>query len=604
MIRLLRRPLAVLAAFILSLLLLPLAQAVESMPVYPRLDGGNRKAPSAPQFVYKESFADVLASTWSGEWERLQLGTGMANSQSAGNGVITSGTTANSETVLRLRQSFAGAVSVRGKVTLSQRIANNNFFVELVDLIGDGLDCTINSAISITVRLPAGYPLMSSADVGKSFTVGVISGAAGIPGRYAIASVDTTGRLVNLTVAGWPVSGSCTLSAWGLNSYRMLYTSTTATNVAFDSYRMGWGSGDSTLTINTTASGHLFNLVAEDVSASYLDTTTNSLSWTQRGQRTDDLPDNGTPMVLQIRALNGTSNPATTTTFTLGFLTVERFDAQQVMVTGQKALGGAQGIPAVTIASNSATNQSTNVAQINGVTPLMGNGTTGTGSLRVTLASDTTSNTNPLLVNQSQVNGVAMLTGNGVTGTGSVRVTLASDTTANSNPFLVVGSAAHSAGSVGSPVRVGGRVQTAADTTLAAGDASDLWLTTGGAQVVKQWAIPEMDWQYAAAASGIVNTTTAVTIKTAAAAGIRNYITSIQVMAEAVGTATELAIRDGAAGTVIWRTKIGTAGIPSGQTYTFSSPLKGTAATLLEVVTLSATVTGAVYVNCQGYTAP
>ena len=35
-------------------------------------------------------------------------------------------------------------------------------------------------------------------------------------------------------------------------------------------------------------------------------------------------------------------------------------------------------------------NQSVNVAQINGVTPLMGNGTTGTGSQRVTIASDNT----------------------------------------------------------------------------------------------------------------------------------------------------------------------------------------------------------------------
>lgn len=77
-----------------------------------------------------------------------------------------------------------------------------------------------------------------------------------------------------------------------------------------------------------------------------------------------------------------------------------------------------------------AANQSVNAAQINGITPLMGNGVTGTGSLRVTLASDTTSNTNPLLINQSQVNGVAMLAGNGVTGTGAQRVTIASDNTA------------------------------------------------------------------------------------------------------------------------------------------------------------------------------
>ncbi len=50
----------------------------------------------------------------------------------------------------------------------------------------------------------------------------------------------------------------------------------------------------------------------------------------------------------------------------------------------------------VTLAAGSATigslaaNQSVNVAQINGVTPLMGNGTTGAGSQRVTIASDNT----------------------------------------------------------------------------------------------------------------------------------------------------------------------------------------------------------------------
>lgn len=43
-------------------------------------------------------------------------------------------------------------------------------------------------------------------------------------------------------------------------------------------------------------------------------------------------------------------------------------------------------------------NQSVNVAQINAVTPLMGNGVTGTGSQRVTIASDNTANSNPWLV--------------------------------------------------------------------------------------------------------------------------------------------------------------------------------------------------------------
>lgn len=114
-----------------------------------------------------------------------------------------------------------------------------------------------------------------------------------------------------------------------------------------------------------------------------------------------------------------------------------------------------------------AANQSVNTAQINGIAPLMGNGITGTGSQRVTIASDNTafpvnstltaettkvigtiniaaSQTvglvagtavvGALIANQSintaQINGVAPLMGNGVTGTGSQRVTIASDNTA------------------------------------------------------------------------------------------------------------------------------------------------------------------------------
>lgn len=124
-----------------------------------------------------------------------------------------------------------------------------------------------------------------------------------------------------------------------------------------------------------------------------------------------------------------------------------------------------------------------------------------------------------------------------------------------------------------------------------------------GVPVTKPYSIPEGEWSYGAAAGGILNTTTAVTIRAAGAAGIRNYITSIQVFSEALTTATELAIRDGAGGTVLWRTKIPTTGLPTTQ-FEFPNPIKGTAATLLEVVTLTASGTGAVYFNAQGYAAP
>lgn len=88
-------------------------------------------------------------------------------------------------------------------------------------------------------------------------------------------------------------------------------------------------------------------------------------------------------------------------------------------------------------------NQSVNVSQINGVTTTMGNGASGTGVQRVTIANDSTgivslttgaATIGALTANQSvnnaQINGVTPLMGNGTTGTGSQRVTIASDNTA------------------------------------------------------------------------------------------------------------------------------------------------------------------------------
>lgn len=94
-----------------------------------------------------------------------------------------------------------------------------------------------------------------------------------------------------------------------------------------------------------------------------------------------------------------------------------------------------------------AANQSVNNAQINGVTPLMGNGTTGTGSQRVTIASDNTAfsvnatlsaettkvigtvnqGTSPWVANVSQFGGTNISTGTGAGGSGIPRVTVSND---------------------------------------------------------------------------------------------------------------------------------------------------------------------------------
>lgn len=223
-------------------------------------------------------------------------------------------------------------------------------------------------------------------------------------------------------------------------------------------------------------------------------------------------------------------------------------------------------------------------------------------------------------------------------------VTLAAGTATNE----VVGDAAQDAAIAGNPVAIGLRASTATPTAMSAdGDVVYAWADRNGAQVVvgnvlddaaftpatnrvtpvgyfaddtstdsidegdagaarmtlnrKQIAQPYESeantWSYAAAAGGLVNTT-GVTAKTAAGAGLRNYITSIQVMNSHQTTGTEVLVRDGAAGTVIHR---GWAAPNSGYAATFPVALRGTANTLVEIGEVTTTATAGVLVNLQGY---
>lgn len=96
-----------------------------------------------------------------------------------------------------------------------------------------------------------------------------------------------------------------------------------------------------------------------------------------------------------------------------------------------------------TVTTSPPANASTNVAQVAGTAADVNSGVKSAGTLRVVLATDQPQLTNKLLVtpdsvalpanqsvNVSQINAVTPLMGNGVTGTGSQRVTIASDNTA------------------------------------------------------------------------------------------------------------------------------------------------------------------------------
>jgi hypothetical protein len=451
----------------------------------------------------------------------LQLGSGMGASQAGGNMVITSGTTAYAETIVRSNISWKDTFKLRYFLTLSQRIANNDTYVELVDVIGDNLAFTVTNSTTIVVTIPNNP--FTAKNVGQSIYVGTLSLASCLSQKATIASVS--GNTVTLTVSGFPGSGSGTCSLFGWNYHHVLYTSTTATQAAYGTQRNGYTAGDTTATINTSSSGHLGIMTNDGAKAAYFDkvgTSSVTLDNAQRASSDRNIPATETPLYLQIRVVNGSSAPGSNTTATIGFAEIDNYIQQQVSLVSLEPLMKSAGMPVEIMGTNGQT-------------------------------------------------------------------------------FISGGSAAHSAASSGNPVRIGGRVNTAADTTLVNGDVSDLFMTPAGQTVVKDFATADLDWTYAAASGGIANTTTAVTIKAAAGAGIRNYVTGLTLSHDALGGVTEFAIRDGAAGTVIWRQKLQTTAT-EGINVVFPTPLRGSTATLLEIVTLTA-VTGGVFASVQGYSA-
>ena len=169
--------------------------------------------------------------------------------------------------------------------------------------------------------------------------------------------------------------------------------------------------------------------------------------------------------------------------------------------------------------------------------------------------------------------------------------TVTTVTTVGTVTTLANGQTAHSSPSSGSPVRIGGRVNTAVDTTLANGDASDLFMTTAGQAVIKAFATSELDWQN----FQTLTTNTAAAAKAAGAASVRNYVTAVTVQ-NTNATATTFLILDGAS-------TLFQVSLPASMTLpisiVFPTPLRGTAATALNV---NCGTTGAnVLVNIQGY---
>jgi hypothetical protein len=271
---------------------------------------------------------------------------GVTYNQTAGSLNIVAGTTARAEFLARSVKSYSGSMRMRFSIIASQRIANTNLAVMLADLIGEGLSYTINSATSVTVDVPG--HTFDATNVGQFIQMGGITGAAAVPGRYAIASF-VAGTSITFTVAGFPASGTGTCTLFGRNYLRNLFTGISATALNIDAQRNGWATGDTAAAFTTSASpGNLVQVELTGREVFWSDTlraTSTTPTAVTRGSRYENIPDARTELYVFLWNFNGTTSPASSTTWTLGSVSVESFPNNPVYLQGVRSLGSANTLP-------------------------------------------------------------------------------------------------------------------------------------------------------------------------------------------------------------------------------------------------------------------
>lgn len=157
-------------------------------------------------------------------------------------------------------------------------------------------------------------------------------------------------------------------------------------------------------------------------------------------------------------------------------------------------------------------------------------------------------------------------------------------------------SVAHDAAVVAGVTQIGLDARSANPTAVATGGATRALATLLGKQVVYPYALPGSTWQYAGPTGGITDTADDA-IQAAGGAGVRHYLTALTVVNSHATVGTEVVIKDGS--TVIHRGYAAAAG--GGYTLTFPTPLRGTAATALNVACI--TTGSATVVSASGFSA-
>jgi hypothetical protein len=330
----------------------------------------------------------------------------------------------------------SGNLRITGTVAATQ---SGNWTARLADGSGNALSSILAGSLrglSVTVIDSGGNQVSSfggsggtASAFGSTFPSGASSGTAvgGYDGTnmqgFRVVDADTSGGTfyAMATNAVFRASGTPVEAGTSSNPWNVVFPSAQSVNA--------------TLGAETTKIIGTVNVAASQTIA-VTQATASSLNAQVVGAAASGASKAGNPV--QVGGVFNTTQP----TVTNGQAVEAQYTARGAAIVGTGTDVFHVTVDSVPSTTVTATNLSTNIAQMNGVTVTMGNGVSGTGVQRVTIASDSTGQValaagsatiGSLAANQSvnvaQINGVTPLMGNGASGTGAARVTIANDST-------------------------------------------------------------------------------------------------------------------------------------------------------------------------------
>lgn len=483
--------------------------------------------------------------------------------------------------------------------------------------------CTwTRASTTATITFLGGNPIFSigeAATVSASSDVAAIANGAvslltqGSGGTTTFATPNAGGTSGTLTLTmsakAWSPNASGTMTVFGWNCVSLVKNGTSATLSWFDTQRKGWASGASSVITSTDASpGQLLQFSGDTTSEFLADATVataTALQFTSRASRLENLVDATIPLYVFIQVFNGVSVPASTTRLTVGKFSLEETGINKVIVAGntQTGSGNAQrvvidsGTTAVTVAATGIVVDGRTAHSTAAAGSPIRIGTKGFSTIDTTIVTGDSADA------VSDIsNGAITVKPYGVAALDINVVAPASGTiTASTTPVTL-----HSAPAAG----LRNYFTSVCLNSDALGAAAELVIRdaalTASSQTISTNILTTSTSHGLAVGDAVVASASTVTGLTA---GVTYYVLTVP----AATTLTFSATRGGStlaiSGTgvtatlnhIMWRTKLQTAGVLIPTVIPFPTPLRGGTAVANEVVTLTSTSTGTVYVSAYGY---